>query len=344
MLQSRPSYVLPSLASWLWGGHAQTIYPVFFAKRRLNGPIAFRRQRLELADGDFLDIDWLDAEQSMAPTMVLFHGLEGSSFSGYAQALASVCRQRGWRCAVVHFRGCSGEINRGPRAYYAGDVGDVEAALTSVRQSVCGGSDPAPARGPITAVGVSLGGNALSLWASQRGNMAQQWIDSLVSVSAPFDLAASGLAIDHGLNRSIYARLFLSTMKRKAWLKAQQYPELFDLPRVLAAKTLRVFDDAFTAPLHGFAGVDDYWERASAKPHLSNLSIPSLLINARNDPLVPGASLPRAHELPAEVQVCQPATGGHVGFMSSSPLGLPGEITSFAQSLCRWAAETWPRS
>ncbi len=344
MLQSRPSYVLPSFASWLWGGHAQTIYPVFFAKRRLDGPIAFRRQRLELADGDFLDIDWLDAEQSMAPTMVLFHGLEGSSFSGYAQALASVCRQRGWRCAVVHFRGCSGEINRGPRAYYAGDIGDVEAALTSVRQSVCGGSDSAPARGPITAVGVSLGGNALSLWAANRGPAAKQWIDSLVSVSAPFDLAASGLAIDQVLNRSIYARLFLRTMKRKAWSKAQQYPALFDLHRVLSAKTLRVFDDAFTAPLHGYAGVDDYWARASAKPHLSGLSVPSLLINARNDPLVPAQSLPRALDLPSVVEVCQPDSGGHVGFMASSRLGLPGEITSFAQSLCRWAAGTWPRS
>ncbi|MEY4084041.1 MAG: hypothetical protein RL483_1410 [Pseudomonadota bacterium] len=344
MSQTRGSFALPGLAPWLPGGHAQTIYPVFFAQRRLNGPVIFRRQRLELPDGDFLDIDWLDAEQARAPTMVLFHGLEGSSFSGYAQALASVCRHRGWRCAVVHFRGCSGEINRGPRAYYAGDIEDVEAALTSVRQSVCGGSDPAPARGPITAVGVSLGGNALSLWASQRGSKANQWIDSLVSVSAPFDLAASGLAIDHGLNRSIYARLFLSTMKRKAWLKAQQYPELFDLPRVLAAKTLRVFDDAFTAPLHGFSGVDDYWKRSSAKPYLSGLSVPSLLLNARNDPLVPANSLPTASDLPSVVEVCQPGSGGHVGFMASSRLGLPGEITSFAQSLCRWAAGTWPRS
>ncbi len=344
MSQTRGSFALPGLAPWLPGGHAQTIYPVFFAQRRLNGPVIFRRQRLELPDGDFLDIDWLDAEQARAPTMVLFHGLEGSSASGYAQALASVCGHQGWRCAVVHFRGCSGEINRGPRAYFGGDTQDVEAALTSIRRTVCSGADSAAKRGPITAVGVSLGGNALSLWASQRGNTAKQWIDSLVSVSAPFDLAASGLAIDQGLNRSIYARLFLRTMKRKAWSKAQQYPALFDLHRVLSAKTLRVFDDAFTAPLHGYAGVDDYWARASAKPHLSGLSVPSLLINARNDPLVPAQSLPRALDLPSVVEVCQPDSGGHVGFMASSRLGLPGEITSFAQSLCRWAAGTWPRS
>jgi predicted alpha/beta-fold hydrolase len=332
------------LAPWLPGGHAQTIYPAFFAKRRLNGPVVFRRQRLELPDGDFLDIDWLDAEQARAPTMVLFHGLEGSSASGYAQALASVCGHQGWRCAVVHFRGCSGEINRGPRAYFGGDTQDVEAALTSIRQTVSNGSAQAQERGPITAVGVSLGGNALSLWASTRGAAASQWIDSLVSVSAPFDLNAAGIAVDTGLNRSIYARLFLSTMKRKAWLKAQQYPSLFDLPRVLAAKTLRVFDDAFTAPVHGFSGVDDYWTRASAKPRLSQLSIPSLLINARNDPLVPAHSLPTVSDLPSVVEVCRPETGGHVGFMAPSRLGLPGEITSFAQSLCRWAAATWPRS
>jgi predicted alpha/beta-fold hydrolase len=342
--QSHPSYALPSLASWLLGGHAQTIYPVFFARRRLNGPIAFRRQRLELSDGDFLDIDWLDAEQSMAPTMVLFHGLEGSSFSGYAQALASVCRSLGWRCAVVHFRGCSGEINRGPRAYYAGDTGDVEAALSSIRQTVSSGPQATNNRGPMTAVGVSLGGNALALWAAKQGAMASQWIDSLITVSAPFDLTAAGVAIDTGLNRAIYARLFLSTMKRKAWFKAQQYPDLFDLPRVLAAKTLRIFDDAFTAPLHGFSSVEDYWHRASAKPHLSQVSIPSLLINARNDPLVPAASLPLVSKVSPTVQLCQPEVGGHVGFMASSPMGLPGEITSFAESLCRWAAETWPRS
>ncbi len=344
MSQTRASFALPGLAHWLPGGHAQTIYPVLFAKRRLNGPVVFRRQRLELPDGDFLDIDWLDAEQARAPTMVLFHGLEGSSASGYAQALASVCGHQGWRCAVVHFRGCSGEINRGPRAYFGGDTQDVEAALTSIRQTVSNGSAQAQERGPITAVGVSLGGNALSLWASTRGAAASQWIDSLVSVSAPFDLTAAGIAVDTGLNRSIYARLFLSTMKRKAWLKAQQYPSLFDLQRVLAAKTLRVFDDAFTAPVHGFSGVDDYWKRASAKPHLSGLSVPSLLVNARNDPLVPAASLPTASDLPSVVEVCQPGSGGHVGFMAPSQLGLPGEITSFAQSLCRWAAGTWPRS
>lgn len=344
MSQQDVRYRVPRLARWLPGGHAQTIYPVFFAKRRVNGPVSFRRQRLELFDGDFLDIDWVDAERPMAPTMVLFHGLEGSSFSGYAQALASACRSLNWRCAVVHFRGCSGEINRGPRAYFAGDTGDVEAALTSIRQTVSSGPHATKDRGPITAVGVSLGGNALGLWAAKQGAMAGEWIDALITVSAPFDLTAAGVAIDTGLNRAIYARLFLSTMKRKAWLKAQQYPDLFDLPRVLAAKTLRIFDDAFTAPLHGFSGVEDYWHRASAKPHLSKVSIPSLLINAHNDPLVPAASLPLASNVSPAVQLCQPETGGHVGFMAPSPLGLPGEITSFAQSLCRWAAGTWPRS
>jgi predicted alpha/beta-fold hydrolase len=338
----RPApYVLPRLAQWLSGGHAQTIYPALFARRRLNGPVSFRRERLELPDDDFLDIDWIDADRAAAPTVVLFHGLEGSSLSGYAQALASVCRSLGWRCAVVHFRGCSGEINRAARAYYAGDAQDVESALTFVRDRVLGASGH---RGPITAVGVSLGGNALALWAAKRGQEADQWIDSLVTISAPFDLAAAGVAIDAGLNRAIYARLFLATMKRKAWLKAQQYPNLFDLPRALSATTLRVFDDAFTAPIHGFADVDDYWARASAKPRLGDLSIPSLLINAHNDPLVPHESLPRQLALPDHVRACQPMRGGHVGFVVSTRFGLPGEITSFAQSVCRWAAGTWSQS
>jgi predicted alpha/beta-fold hydrolase len=334
-------YALPRLAGWLPGGHAQTIYPVFFARRRLDGPVSFRRERLPLPDDDFLDIDWIDADRAAAPTMVLFHGLEGSSLSGYAQALASICRRLGWRCAVVHFRGCSGEINRAARAYYAGDTQDVEAALTCVRGHVL---DASGNRGPITAVGVSLGGNALALWAARRRHEATQWIDSLVTISAPFDLAAAGVAIDAGLNRAIYARLFLATMKRKAWLKAQQYPHLFDLPRALSAKKLRVFDDAFTAPIHGFSDVDDYWARASAKPHLGDLSIPSLLINACNDPLVPHESLPSQSALPDHVQAYQPTRGGHIGFVVSTRFGLPGEITSFAQSVCRWANGTWSQS
>ena len=337
----QPSYCLPTLAPWLRGSHLETLYPALLARCRINPSLRFRRQRIQTPDQDFLDLDWVDATAPNAPTLVMFHGLEGSSRSGYAQALASVCDLRGWRCVVVHFRGCSGEMNLAPRAYFAGDIQDIEFALTSIGQDlrrIDGG------RGPLTAIGVSLGGNALARWAGERGPDAGAWLDSLIAVSAPFDLSASGQAIDHGVNRLIYGQLFLSTMKQKALLKAGQYPGLFDLDRVLRARTLREFDDAFTAPLHGYRGVDDYWCRASAKAWLGQLAVPSLLINAHNDPLVPATSLPRADQVSQAVELCQPWHGGHVGFTASTRLGLPGEIISFAQSLCRWAAGTWLRS
>jgi len=313
---------------WLPGGHAQTIYPVLLP----NPAIAYRRERVDTPDGDFWLFDWLAEATPRAvdtPLVVLFHGLEGSSGSHYALTLMARLAEMGWRGVVPHFRGCGGEPNRMPRAYHSGDHAEIAAILAAVRQRV----DP---RTPIFAFGVSLGGSALLNWVGRAGAEGAHTVSAAAAVSTPLDLMASGIAIDQGLNRLIYAQAFLRTLKPKALAMARRYPGLFDTRRVARAKTLWEFDDAFTAPVHGFAGTEDYWARASSKPWLRDVVVPTLVLNARNDPFVPGASLPDAHQASAAVILEQPAHGGHAGFATSP---LPGDIGWLAQRVTAFFAE-----
>jgi predicted alpha/beta-fold hydrolase len=310
-----------------FGGHAQTIWPALLSRRHDGAARPrWRRERWNTRDGDFVDVDWQDAQREAptTPLVVLFHGLEGSSASHYAEAFAAAAAARGWRCAVPHFRGCSGEPNRAPRAYHSGDYEEVGWMLERFR---------AAHRGPIVAVGVSLGGNALARWGEEAGESATRSVRALAAVSAPLDLAASGAAIGRGFNRLVYTRLFLDSMRPKALAALERHPGLFDRERLLAARDLRDFDDVFTAPLHGFRDADDYWKRASSKPHLARLRVPTLLLNARNDPFVPAASLPSAHEVGASVTLRQPAQGGHVGF----PRGrFPAHVQTLPQAVLDW--------
>jgi uncharacterized protein len=291
----------------------QTLVPAWVGRRLTQG-VRWVRSRWDTPDGDFIDVDALagpDRPHS-APLLVLFHGLEGSSASHYALTFAAQAQARGWHLLVPHFRGCSGEINRAPRAYHSGDALEVAWMLQRARAMW-------PQSGAVWAVGISLGGNALLRWAEEAGSQALQQVDAVASVCAPLDLLAAGRAIDRGLNRWLYARLFLKTMKDKARQKWAQYPGLFDLERALRAPTLEAFDDAFTAPLHGYRGVLDYWTRASARPYLAAIRVPALVLNARNDPFVPESSLPQAHEGGTSVCLWQPPYGGHVGFAHRSP-------------------------
>jgi predicted alpha/beta-fold hydrolase len=285
---------------WLRGGHAQTIWP--YRLRRALIPL--RRERIETADGDFWDFDWLDSDRAAAPLVVLFHGLEGSSASHYARALFAALAQRGWRGVVPHFRGCSGEPNRLPRAYHSGDHDEVAAMLAAVRRR-------AGDRVPIHAVGVSLGGSALLNWLGRAGDTAL--VTRAAAISAPLDLMASGIAIGKGANR-VYTLHFLSTLKPKSLAMARRFPGLLDARSIARARSMHDFDDAVTAPLHGFASVDDYWTRASSKPWLRRITVPTLVINARNDPFIPAASLPAAADVARAVTLEQPPDGGHAGF------------------------------
>jgi predicted alpha/beta-fold hydrolase len=317
-------YVAPL---WLPGGNLQTIWPALWA-RRVEAPLPpYRRERWTTPDGDFIDVDFLAAEGDGAkPLLVLFHGLEGSSKSHYAEAFAAHALARGWDYAVPHFRGCSGEINLAPRAYHSGDFEEVGWILARLRERRAG---------PMLAAGVSLGGNALLRWVEEAGTEASKVVSAAASISAPLDLAAGGAAIGQGFNRLVYTRMFLASMKPKALAKLAQHPGLFDRAQLLAASDLHAFDNVFTAPLHGFRDTDDYWRRASAKPHLDAIRIPALVVNATNDPFVPAASLPRPEEAGRHVTLWQPAHGGHVGFPMGRP---PGHVLGMPERVGDWLA------
>ena len=266
----------------------------------------------------------LPAPTCEQPLLVVFHGLEGSSASHYAEAFADVASSRGWSCAVPHFRGCSGELNLAPRAYHSGDFAEIDWILRRFA---------ARHTGPLLAVGISLGGNALMRWAAESGAEASQLVAGVASVCSPLDLAASGWAISRGFNRQVYTRMFLRTMVPKALRKLEQHPGLFDRERLLAARDLHEFDNAFTAPVHGFKDADDYWVRASAKPHLHRVAVPALVLNALNDPFVPAGSLPQAGDVSSHVTLWRPAQGGHVGFPTQPFPGfvrvMPEAVTDF---------------
>ncbi|GAB4121620.1 MAG: alpha/beta fold hydrolase [Rubrivivax sp.] len=310
-----PDFAAPR---WLPGGHLQTIVPALWARRRLAGRVRFARERWDTPDGDFLDVDFAPGA---GPLLVLFHGLEGSTASHYALSFALEARRRGWGFAMPHFRGCSGELNRAPRAYHSGDHAEIAWLLARLA---------ARAGGPVYAAGVSLGGNALLRWAAEAGEGAAALVRAAAAICSPLDLTASGHAMGRGFNRHVYTRMFLATMKPKALAKWTQHPGLFDRERVARARTLYEFDDAFTAPLHGFAGAADYWARASARPVLARIRIPALALNARNDPFVPAHSLPRPAEVPPNVTLWQPRHGGHVGF--------PGHVQGMPRAVGDWLA------
>ncbi len=297
--------------TWLPGGHAQTIYSNLFIR---VPPVEYRRERLELPDGDFLDFDWVDAAND-APVMVLFHGLEGSANSSYARSLMATARACGWHGVVAHFRGCSGEDNRLPRAYFAGDSEEIERMLRHVKSR--------HTHAPVHAVGVSLGGNALLKWLGESGDAAKQLVERAAGVSAPVDLAAAGNALDRGFNRLVYTSRFLATLKAKALRIATRFPGVLDDNAIAAATTFREFDTLVTARLHGFRDADDYWLRVSSKPLLPSISVPTLLINAHNDPFLPDWALPDAASVSPAVTLEQPATGGHVAFPSGP---FPGNL------------------
>ena len=318
---------------WLPGGNLQTIWPALYARRGDGPPPAYVRERWATPDGDFIDLDWLERGEGASPAgtlLVLFHGLEGSSRSHYAEAFANVARARGLAFVVPHFRGCSGELNHGPRAYHSGDHEEVHWILQRLR---------ARFPGRVLAVGVSLGGNALMRWAGQAGHEAARLCDAVASVCSPLDLAAGGRAIGRGFNRVVYTTMFLRTMRPKALRKLAQHPGLFDREALLAARDLYAFDNVFTAPLHGFRDTDDYWARASAKPHLASIRIPALALNAGNDPFVPVQSLPTAGQAGDRVTLWQPREGGHVGFASgrwpAHVLAMPSAVTDWLLSSAR---------
>jgi hypothetical protein len=255
--------------------------------------------------------------------LVLFHGLEGCSDSHYARAVMRAAADRGWRGLVPHFRGCSGEPNRLPRAYHSGDSAEGDWILRAVASRY-----PA-AR--LYAVGISLGGNMLAKWLGERGTEAA-FVTAAASIGSPLDLAAGGAALGRGFNL-VYTAMFLATLKRKALAKIARFPGVASAEAVRASGNLYQFDNAYTAPVHGFRDTDDYWSRASGKPHLGGVEVPHLVLNARNDPFVPASSLPQPAEVSRFVHLEQPQEGGHIGFPRGGP---PGDLGFLPERLFRF--------
>jgi predicted alpha/beta-fold hydrolase len=301
------NYISPR---WLPGGHLQTIYP---AKFLTTPAVNYRRERWDTPDGDFIDIDFVDGLASQ-PFVVMFHGLEGSSNSHYAKALMAHVASLGWSGAVPHFRGCSGELNLAPRFYHSGDSQEIDWILRRLEKN-----RPAGTSGKFYATGVSLGGNALLRWLGESQHQAE-FIDAACAISAPLDLAAGGAALSRGFNL-IYTRVFLETLKPKCDRKLGQFPGLFDRDSMQNARDLYAFDNIVTAPLHGYRNTEDYWNRASAKHILSDITVPTLVLNAENDPFLPKQHLPSVAS--SHVTLDYQRHGGHVGFTTGA---LPGQL------------------
>jgi hypothetical protein len=307
---------------WLPGGHAQTVVPsLLWPHPRVH----YVRERWNTPDADFIDIDLALPlpDSRAAPVLVLFHGLEGSSRSPYARSITRYFADRGWRAMVVHFRGCSGEANVLPRSYHSGDSDEGDWILRRVHRDF--------PEAPLHAAGISLGGNMLAKWLGERGEDAS-FVKAAASISAPLDLAAGGAALGRGFSL-FYARHFLRTLTPKVLAKIERFPGVADTAAVLACRNLFDFDNAYTAPVHGFVDTEDYWRRASAKPVLGGVRVPLLILNASNDPFMPADRLPAPNEVSRMVSIERPEGGGHVGFVQGAGAGfgsfLPARLHAF---------------
>jgi len=270
-----------------------------------------------------VDLDWVEPGAPARTLLLVLHGLEGSSRSHYAVGLARAAVARGWRAAVLHFRSCSGELNRAARFYHSGETGDLDEVVRGLLAR-----EPGLA---LLAAGVSLGANVLLKWLGERGEEAPRGLAGAVAISTPFDLVPCARALDTGLRRRVYTANFMRTMRAKVRAKAARDPAFarrVDLPAALRARTFAAYDRAVTAPLEGFADELDYWTRASSAPWLPRVRRPTLLLNALDDPIVPPAALPDPRALPPCVRAEFPPRGGHAGFIEG---GWPWRARSWAE-------------
>jgi predicted alpha/beta-fold hydrolase len=304
----QPSAYRP--AWWLPGPHAQTI-----AGRLLRRPPPFplERERIETPDDDFIDLDFEPAAapaQGPTPAVIVLHGLEGSSRRGYAFITYDALARRGLRSIGMNFRSCSGEPNRTARFYHSGETDDLRFVLRHLRTRF----GPVP----LAAIGFSLGGNVLLKYLGEEGKSAE--LRAAVAISVPFDLAAGALVLEQSVMGRFYSRIFLESLIAKAVVKAQLFDGRCNVDRIRNARTLREFDDAATAPLHGFASAEDYYARSSSAGFLDRIRIPTLLIHSLDDPFLPPASIPRqVIDRNPNLTMILTRHGGHVGFISGAP-------------------------
>ena len=287
-------------AWWLRSAHLQTLWP---SLSRRAPEVGLERERLELPDGDFLDLDWTPG--TAGPLVLVLHGLEGSSRSRYARGLLAAVRRRGWQGVVMHFRGCSGEPNRLPRSYHSGETGDLSRVVGVVLRRFPGRS--------LAVVGYSLGGNVLLKWLGETG--ANNPITCAVAVSVPFELDAAARRLTHGFSR-FYQWWLLRSLRENVARKVALGILSEEFTARAAAPDFWTFDDRVTATLHGFAGADDYYGRSSCRQYLGGVRIPTLVVHARDDPFLFADAIPAPTEVGSAVTLEVHERGGHVGFVA----------------------------
>ncbi len=286
---------------WLPGGHLQTIVP---ALARKAPHVTKRKERLELADGDFLDLEWFNEGRSRLA--ILSHGLESNTGASYIQAMAAALIRRGWDVLAWNYRGCSGEMNRLPRFYHSGASEDLHAVVQHAL-AIHPATD-------LDLIGYSLGGNMTLKYLGERDDHSPR-LHRAVTFSVPCDLACSSKTLGTPFNRSVYMKRFIDSLAGKIRAKQPRFPDLLDPSGLKGVRTFRQFDDRYTAPLHGFRDAEDYWACSSSRQFLSRIRIPALLVNAANDPFLGPGCFPREEaEASKHFHLEIPATGGHVGF------------------------------
>lgn len=292
-------------AWWIRGGHAQTLYGKFF-RHRPTLPI--RRERWDTPDGDFLDVHRLDAPNG-APRLIFLHGLEGTIRSHYVFGFFAEAQRRGWGADLLIFRGCGDEPNRAPRFYHSGETSDPAFVIDRVHAE--------HPHSPLLLAGVSLGGNVLLKLLGERGPSLPDPIRAAAAVSVPFDLERGCRYISQGFSK-VYDRHFLRTLKQKALDKLAAHPGLFDRAALDRATSIYDFDDAVTAPVHGFGDAHDYYSRSSALGFLDRIRLPTLLLSAIDDPFLPATVLDEVRDIAAHnprLTLEFTPQGGHVGFI-----------------------------
>lgn len=295
---------------WLLNGHLETLW-----SRKLGHRPTYQRRLAQTIDDDPVAFDWLEGNPT-TPVLCIFHGLEGCSQSHSVRQLASYFNHQGWQVVVPHFRSC-GIMNKLPRAYHAGDSTDLGWMVKYVSAWI---EQPRP----LFAIGLSLGGNVLAKWLAE--NSGQQLVSAAATVCAPFDLSASIKKIEKTFNHFLYERYFLSSLRNKLEIKLKKYPFLVTKKQLESINSIRQFDDFYTAPIHGFAGVNDYYERASALPQLPSINTSTLCIYADNDAIVDPPAQPA--NAAVSIECCK--KGGHIGFVSGS---FPGKADWLAKRL-----------
>jgi predicted alpha/beta-fold hydrolase len=290
-------------AWWLKNSHLQTLWPALCRRNIKDLPL--ERERLELPDGDFIDLDWVGDKNQTGPLVIMLHGLEGSIDSHYSKGMLHKITCEGWRAVFMHFRGCSGEPNRLPRGYHSGETGDLQYVIRVLQER--------DNNELLAAIGVSLGGNVLLKWLGESGS--DNPLKAAVAISVPFELHKAASRITFGFSR-FYQWYFIKCLRDRLGIKFKEKPSsVWNIEEVNQINTMYEFDDKITAPLHGFSGVDEYYTTASSRQYICAIQVPTLIVHSKDDPFMSEDVIPCKQELSSVVLLEITEGGGHVGFV-----------------------------